>query len=189
MLCIIPARGGSRRIPNKNRKLFHGQPIIAYSIEAALDSNLFEAVYVSTDDEEIAKVANDYGALHIERLAGMAVDEVGTQTVMRYDLGRLEARHPDHFACCLYATAPLITVGELQRGFRDLVSIGLPYVMSTDHGGNDIGGFYFGFTHAFLSGTPLTPENTFYFPVEYDIDINTPEDWARAEKLYEEIYL
>jgi N-acylneuraminate cytidylyltransferase len=61
-LCIIPARGGSKRIPRKNIKNFLGKPIIAYSIEAALKSNLFDEVMVSTDDEEIAKVAIQYGA-------------------------------------------------------------------------------------------------------------------------------
>ena len=61
-ICIIPARGGSKRIPGKNIKLFLGKPIISYSIEAALSSNLFDEVMVSTDDEEIASVAKKYGA-------------------------------------------------------------------------------------------------------------------------------
>ena len=61
-LCIIPARGGSKRIPRKNIKPFMGKPIIAYSIEAALNSGLFDEVMVSTDDEEIANVAKKFGA-------------------------------------------------------------------------------------------------------------------------------
>ena len=61
-VCIIPARGGSKRIPKKNIKLFYGKPLIAYSIEVALDSGLFEKVVVSTDNEAIAKIAKKYGA-------------------------------------------------------------------------------------------------------------------------------
>ena len=61
-ICLIPARGGSKRIPRKNIKLFHGKPLIAWSIENAIKSDIFDQIYVSTDDDEIAQIAKEYGA-------------------------------------------------------------------------------------------------------------------------------
>lgn len=124
-LAIIPARGGSKRIPRKNIKDFLGKPIVAYSIEAALKSGLFEEVMVSTDDEEIAKIAKNYGAsvpfLRSERtsndVAGLAdvVEEVtnmySTLCDKKFD-----------YICCILSTSPLLTKQLLQCGFDELIT-------------------------------------------------------------------
>ena len=121
-LCIIPARGGSKRIPRKNIKDFLGKPIIAYSIETALQSGLFEEVMVSTDDKEIAEVAEQYGAkvpfLRSEENSG---DYATTADVLLEVLGQyknlgLSFEH----ACCIYATAPLIRIERLKEGMKKL---------------------------------------------------------------------
>lgn len=118
-LCIIPARGGSKRIPRKNIKPFMDKPIIAYSIEAALKSGLFEEVMVSTDDEEIADVARQYGAkVPFMRSAETANDFATTNDVllevlaMYNELGQVF----DHM-CCLYSTAPFVTSERLREAF------------------------------------------------------------------------
>ncbi len=186
MICIIPARGGSQRIPNKNIKLFHNKPIIAYSIHTALDSELFEQVYVSTDSAEIRDVALKCGALYLDRTLGYEEDDVGTQTVMANELRKFPSNW-DHYACCLYATAPMITTEDLHKGFMYLTSCGAPYAISVDSQNEDVGGFYFGFRYAFLTGVPLNKKTRVGIRVD-DIDINTLDDWTRAEDKYEELY-
>lgn len=118
-LCIIPARGGSKRIPRKNIKLFMDKPIIAYSIEAALKSGLFEEVMVSTDDEEIAEVARQYGAkVPFMRSAETANDFATTNDVLLEVLAMYKERGQvfDHM-CCLYSTAPFVTPMRLREAF------------------------------------------------------------------------
>ena len=118
-VCVIPARGGSKRIPRKNIRDFCGKPMIAWSIEAALESELFERVIVSTDDEEIADVARTWGAeVPFMRPAELADDHAGTDAVFLNALKFLESR--PQFACCLYATAPLVTTDDLKRGLEQL---------------------------------------------------------------------
>lgn len=118
-LAIIPARGGSKRIPRKNIKDFLGEPIIAYSIETALESGLFDEVMVSTDDGEIAGIAQDYGAeVPFMRSEGNADDYATTVDVLlevlkEYGKRNLEFDH----VCCLYPTAPFVTTEDLQKGF------------------------------------------------------------------------
>ena len=116
-VCIIPARGGSKRIPKKNIKLFCGKPIIAYSIETALKSNLFDRVIVSTDDEEIAKVSKKYGAEVQMRPKELADDHTGTGEVFEYALK--ECQDVD-FACMIYATAPFLKMEYLAKGLDRL---------------------------------------------------------------------
>lgn len=118
-IAIIPARGGSKRIPRKNIRLFLGKPVIAYSIEAALQSGLFEEVMVSTDDEEIAGVAREYGAkVPFMRSAETANDYATTADVMLEVLNTYEERGETFGrVCCIYATAPFITPGRLQEAF------------------------------------------------------------------------
>lgn len=109
-LCIIPARGGSKRIPRKNVKPFLGKPMLAYSIEAALATGLFDEVMVSTDDEEIAEVACKYGAkVPFMRSAETANDFATTTDVLNEVLlnYKKEGKEFDHF-CCIYATAPMV---------------------------------------------------------------------------------
>ena len=110
-LCIIPARGGSKRIPRKNIKLFMGKPILAYSIEAALKSNLFDEVMVSTDDEEIASIALCYGAkVPFMRSARTSNDYAGLSDVIDEVLHQYNeiGLHFDNW-CCILSTAPFVT--------------------------------------------------------------------------------
>ena len=121
-LCIIPARGGSKRIPRKNIKEFLGKPIIAYSIEAALKSGLFEEVMVSTDDQEIAAVAKQYGAsVPFMRSAETANDYATTADVLNEVLTEYKKRGQifDNL-CCIYATAPLIASQDIIDAYNRL---------------------------------------------------------------------
>ncbi len=123
-LCIIPARGGSKRIPRKNIKPFLGKPIIAYSIEAALKSGLFAEVMVSTDDEEIADVAKQYGAkVPFMRSAETASDFATTADVLKEVLAKYQelGQEFDNF-CCFYATAPLVQSEDVVSAFECLQS-------------------------------------------------------------------
>lgn len=118
-VAIIPARGGSKRIPRKNIRDFWGKPIIAYVIETALKSTLFDEVMVSTEDEEIAHIAVQYGAnVPFLRSAKNANDYAGTTDVLLEVLATYE-RKGQIFAhgCCLYPTAPLLTPELLHRGW------------------------------------------------------------------------
>lgn len=122
VIAIIPARGGSKRIERKNIKPFAGQPIIAYSIRAALQSGCFDEVMVSTDDEEIAEVARKYGAsVPFMRSAATSDDYATTADVIRevLDQYRLRGKEFDALAC-IYATAPFVTPQRLAEGFKIL---------------------------------------------------------------------
>lgn len=121
-LCIIPARGGSKRIPRKNIKDFLGKPIIAYSIEAALKSELFDEVMVSTDDEEIAEVAKHYGAkVPFMRSNKNADDFASTVDVLLEVLGEYKKLKFDcDNICCIYPTAPFISSKKLNEAFAIL---------------------------------------------------------------------
>jgi len=118
-LAIIPARGGSKRIPGKNIKDFLGKPIIAYSIETALESELFDEVMVSTDNKEIAKIAQDYGAkVPFMRSDENADDYATTVDVLLEVLAEYGKRNYDFDqVCCLYPTAPFVTKDDLKEGF------------------------------------------------------------------------
>lgn len=122
-VAIITARGGSKRIPRKNIKLFRGKPIIAYSIETALSSGLFDYVMVSTDDNEIAEVAKNYGAeVPFARSSETADDFAGTAEVILEVLTELKniGKQFDN-ACCIYPTAPFITKQTLEDSLNLLV--------------------------------------------------------------------
>lgn len=119
-LCIIPARGGSKRIPRKNIKYFMGKPIMAYSIEAAKASGLFDEVMVSTDDEEFAAVARQYGAsVPFLRSEKTSNDFAGTEDVMLEVLDEYKklGKEFDNF-CCLYSTAPFVTADRLKEAYE-----------------------------------------------------------------------
>jgi len=121
-IAIIPARGGSKRIPRKNIKEFYGKPLIAYSIQTALDSKLFEKVIVSTDDEEIAKIAQEYGAqTPFLRPAALSDDFTGTGAVVNHTLEYMKSLGEEYdFCCTIYATAPLLQKKFLIEGFEKL---------------------------------------------------------------------
>ncbi len=116
-IAIIPARGGSKRIPKKNIKNFLGKPLIAYSIETAQKSKLFEKIVVSTDDEEIARVALDFGAEVLKRPKELADDFTGTAEVTAHALKEYTGFE---FACTIYATAPFLQSIYLKDGLEEL---------------------------------------------------------------------
>lgn len=119
-LAIIPARGGSKRIPRKNIKDFLGKPIIAYSIETAIISGLYDEVMVSTDDEEIATVAKNYGAsVPFYRSKENSNDFASTMDVLNEVLLQyLELNQTFEQVCCIYPTAPFIKPNHLHEGYR-----------------------------------------------------------------------
>jgi pseudaminic acid cytidylyltransferase len=126
IVAVIPARGGSKRIPRKNIRPFAGKPIIAYSIAAARACGLFDRIIVSTDDEEIAGVARDCGAeTPFQRPPELSDDHTGTDPVTAHALTWLADHGQDaEFACCIYATAPFLQAADLRRGYEALVGTG-----------------------------------------------------------------
>ena len=114
-LCVIPARGGSKRIPRKNVKPFHGKPMIAWSIAAAIESGAFEHVIVSTDDAEIAEVAVAAGAqVPFMRPHDLSDDHTGTAPVIAHALAQAEEIWGvQEMVCCLYAAAPFVQAGDI----------------------------------------------------------------------------
>lgn len=190
-VAIIPARGGSVRIPRKNLRLFHGEPIIAYSIASALASGQFASVVVSTDDDEIDALARSLGASIVRRDASLSDDHVGTQAVMADALKKLRNRSgisPDQ-VCCLYATAPLVLASDLQSAvamFADPKNGRLTFSYTVGPDGKDAGAFYYGTPEEFGSDDALTDAATakIVLPAERVCDINTEDDWLRAEQMY-----
>lgn len=220
-VAIIPARGGSKRIPRKNLKLFDGVPMIVRSIETALTSRLFDEVVVSTDDEEIADMAQAHGAqVPFMRPASLADDFTGTAAVIAHALTELHERSFD-FACCIYATAPLLQGRFLRQGYEALrthpdksyafsvTGFGFPVqrALTLDEQGaltplypqfrdtrsqdlpeafQDAGQFYWGRREAWLRGDVLFSPKSLpvVLPRHLVQDIDTPEDWKRAEYLY-----
>ena len=218
-VAIIPARGGSKRIPRKNLLPFDGVPMIVRSIRTALDSGLFEQVVVSTDDADIAELALAHGAqVPFLRPAELADDFTGTAAVIVHALQQLPAFD---YACCVYATAPLLQARFLRQGFEllqqhpdkafafSVCSFGFPVqrALTLDGQGaltalypefrntrsqdlpeafQDAGQFYWGRREAWLRGDVL------YSPASLPVllprhlvqDIDTLEDWKRAEYLY-----
>jgi CMP-N-acetylneuraminic acid synthetase len=173
-VAIIPARGGSRRIPKKNIRPFHGRPIIAYSIEAAWNSGLFRNIIVSTDDDEIEREAFNRGASVFRRV--LDDGERGTQEVAAEVL---ESWRGFDYACCIYATAPMLTAQDLRNGFELLGE--RPYLYIP-------GIYYWGRAEAFARMAPLTDGIEVAPLEERFIDINTPEEWEMAERMYAELH-
>ena len=222
-VAIIPARGGSSRIARKNLKPFRGEPIIAHSIRAALRSELFDRVVVSTDDQEIAEVARAHGAeVPFVRPAALADDHATTAAVMVHALSTLQEQGcRAEFACCIYATAPLLQVKYLREGLSllqaspersfafSVCGFGFPVQRAlglTASGGlaplypqyretrsqdlppafQDAAQFYWGRSEAWLDGEVLFSERSVpvILPRHLVQDIDTEEDWRRAEFLY-----
>ena len=121
-IAVIPARGGSKRIPKKNIKDFYGKPLIAYSIEAAIASKLFAKVIVSTDDEAIALIAREYGAtVPFLRPKELSDDFTGTQDVISHAIAYLKDKDEVYeYVCTIYATAPLLQIEYLIKGYAAL---------------------------------------------------------------------
>ena len=221
-LAIIPARGGSKRIPRKNIKPFCGKPMIVWSIEAALRSACFDQVIVSTDDAEIAEIARQHGAdVPFMRPAELADDHAGTIPVIRHAIewSNRQGLNVEQ-ACCLYATAPFVMAEDLSRGLGVLqgnkcdyafavTSYAFPIqrairinddgrveMFSPEHFNtrsqdleeafHDAGQFYWGRAEAWLQGRPIFNPRALpvLLPRHRVQDIDTPEDWIRAEWLF-----
>lgn len=221
-IAVIPARGGSKRIPRKNIKEFCGKPMIAYSIEAALQSGCFDKVIVSTDDTEIAKVARRYGAeVPFVRPSELSNDYAGTIPVVRHAVEWFMQQGVDpQLVCCLYATAPFVIPKYLQQGLQQIIEKDADYAFTVtsyafpiqraikispelgvemfdsnnfntrsqdlEEAWHDAGQFYWGKAEAWLSekiifGSESTP---IILPRHLVQDIDTFEDWNRAEWLF-----
>lgn len=131
-LAVIPARGGSKRIPRKNIKPFGGQPMIAWSIQAALESQCFDRIIVSTDDDEIAQVAREYGTdVPFMRPPELSDDHTGTIPVIAHAV-QWQNTHGESASevCCIYATAPFLQASDLLRGLQLLLTTGADYAFS-----------------------------------------------------------
>lgn len=131
-VAVIPARGGSKRIPRKNIRDFCGKPMLAWSIDAALDSGCIDRVIVSTDDQEIAELARSCGAeVPFMRPASLADDYAGTTVVVQHAVQwLLEHGSQVDEVCCLYATAPFVTGEDLRRGLEQLTQSRALYAFS-----------------------------------------------------------
>lgn len=221
-LAVIPARGGSKRIPRKNIKNFADKPMIAWSIEAALESRCFDRVLVSTDDVEIADMAQSLGAeVPFVRPPELSDDHTGTTPVVAHAI-RWQGENgvPAAQVCCIYATAPFIQAQDIQSGLAQLQNSGADYAFSVtsyafpiqrairitseqrvemfqpDHfntrsqdleeAWHDAGQFYWGKASAWLAQTPVFSRHSspVYLPRHRVQDIDTPEDWVRAEWMF-----
>tara|TARA_R110000764_G_scaffold231797_3_gene323662 strand:+ start:4944 stop:5657 length:714 start_codon:yes stop_codon:yes gene_type:complete len=223
-LAVIPARGGSKRIPRKNIKHFCGKPMIAWSIEAAKNSGCFDVIMVSTDDEAIAEVARAHGAtVPFMRPASLADDYTGTIPVIRHAIQWFveQGQAPD-YVCCVYATAPFLLPKYLQDGMaafaeRDpqvdyafsvtsypfpiqrairVTEAGRVKMFNAEHFNtrsqdleeafHDAGQFYWGRAEAWSKGSMIFgPDSTPVILPRYRVqDIDTPEDWFRAELMF-----
>lgn len=191
IIAVIPARGGSRRIPGKNIRPFHGRPIIEYSIGAAKAAGLFSRIYVSTDSPAIASAAYRAGVEVSHRPHRLAVDAVGTQEVTRdvvhRQMGAGMIGDPVNYVCCIYATAPLMHYMDLIEGYALLRHSGAPYAYSVGPDGQDAGQWYWGTVEAYLASVSLDYGRKYPLSANRTCDINTEDDWARAERLYDAV--
>lgn len=125
-ICVIPARGGSKRIPRKNIKLFKGRPVIAYAIDAAKETNLFKHVLVSSDDEEIAEIAAKLGAETLyPRPAYLSSDTTPTAPVIEHAISScIDLYGTPNYVCCIYPATPLIAEKDISGAFKFMLSCG-----------------------------------------------------------------
>ena len=222
IVAVIPARGGSKRISRKNVRDFCGKPMIAWSIEAAITSGCFDRIIVSTDDSEIAGIAEAWGAeVPFIRPVELADDYTGTIPVIRHAVEWLDQNEaPVQYACCLYATAPFVSAEDLREGLRLIKTSRSSYAFSVtsyafpiqrairitekgrvamfspehfqtrsqdlEEAWHDAGQFYWGTSKAWceeraIFGVDSVPVK---LPRHRVQDIDTPEDWFRAEWLF-----
>lgn len=131
-IAIIPARGGSKRIPRKNIKLFIQKPIIAYSIIAAINSKIFDKIIVSTEDDEIAEVSKKYGAeIPFIRPTNLADDHTPTIDVINHSIRHLKKNNlKPELVCCIYPTAPFINIKDIINGYEKIKNYQWSFVFS-----------------------------------------------------------
>ena len=226
-ICVIPARGGSKRIPRKNIKKFNGKPIIAYSIETALASSCIDQVIVSTDDQKISEVAKEYGAqVPFIRPEKLSTDYIATNPVISHAVEWMED-HGNHIdaVCCLYATAPFVQTDTISDAYENFINlkadfcftvtsfpfpiqralkidksnkVGMFYPENLNTRSQDLqeayhdaGQFYWGTKLAFNSDASILSEIVIpYILPRYLVqDIDTLEDWKRAEIMYKAMQL
>lgn len=221
-IAVIPARGGSKRIPRKNIKPFAGKPMIAYAIAAARESGVFDRVIVSTDDAEIAAIAAVEGAeLPFTRPPELADDHTPTVPVIAHAITACRAIGWDvTHACCIYPGVPLIDAKDIGRAWQLLEGSGsagysfpvaefpsaIQRALRRGDGGAvapfdaahvntrtqdlepayyDAGQFYWGGAEAWLAGLSIHANGrAIVLPSWRVVDIDTPEDWERAEAMY-----
>jgi N-acylneuraminate cytidylyltransferase len=221
-LAIIPARGGSKRIPKKNIKNFHGKPIIAYSIEALLNSNMLDKVIVSTDDVEIAEVAKKYGAeVPFMRPSDISDDFATTGDVIKHAVEWFNQKGDTiELVCCLYATSPFVKMNDISESIK-LLTLDTKCVFSAaefsypifrsfklddsnvpsmfwpenftersqdlESAYHDAGMFYIAKPEFFVDNKLIFAEHSkaCLIPHYRVQDIDTPEDWIRAEIMYD----
>jgi len=219
---IIPARGGSKRIPGKNIKPFAGKPIIGWVIDAAARSGLFERIIVSTDDEEVAAIAVECGAeVPFLRPAELADDHTGIIEVVQHSIAWMQEENiPVEHVCCMLATAPFIQPDILSKALDRLIELQAQYAFSVTEYAfpiqrairinsdgrvealwpeniatrsqdledvyHDAGQFYWGTTQAWVQGEAIFSSGS--VPIKlprYRVqDIDTSEDWTRAELMF-----
>ncbi|WP_028604267.1 pseudaminic acid cytidylyltransferase [Ottowia thiooxydans] len=223
-LAIIPARGGSKRIPRKNIKLFCGKPMLAWSIEAARSSGCFDRIIVSTDDAEIAAIAQQCGAeVPFTRSPALSDDHTGVTAVIAHAIAWMNANGPEQvaLACCIYATAPFVSATDLRRGLDTLVQENCDYALAVtsfpfpiqrairltanrriemfspeyfttrsqdlEEAWHDAGQFCWGKASAWLTNMPVFAQGAspVILPRHRVQDIDTPEDWHRAEVMFQ----
>ena len=221
-VAVIPARGGSKRIPRKNIKQFCGRPIIAWSIDVAKQSGLFERIIVSTDDKEIAEIAKSYGAeVPFMRSVELSNDYAGTTEVIADAVSWMHEHswHPEAI-CCIYPTSVFLLVNDLKKGFDVLSTGNWLYAFSVtdfespifrsfiEHpdGGvemcfpdyfekrsqdlpvafHDAAQFYWGKPEAWINQLNIFDfhSNPINIPNYRVFDIDTMEDWQRAELMF-----
>lgn len=221
-VAIIPARGGSKRIPRKNIRPFAGRPMIEYAVDLARYSGLFARIVVSTDSDEVATLAEQAGAdVPFRRPGELAEDHTTTAAVLEHALGALDARAQYDYACCIYPATPFTTPDDLRAGLafvadggaassfavagfaapiwralerrpdgsmamvwpehRDTRSQDLPEAF------HDAGQFYWMPVVGFLDAPVLLTESSrgVVFERWRAHDIDTEEDWLRAEAIYQ----
>lgn len=194
MICVIPAKATSRRVPGKNIRAFFGKPMMAYSIETAKRAGVFERILVSTDDDAVANVAWKYGAEPWTRRAELTEDRFGPLDVAANLISQFEYRedlHPE-FVCVLTATSPLVTAGDLHDGLRILrerPEAHYAFGMGTEPP-KDSGSWYWCRAWPLSRGTPLVGPATVMvaMPPERTCDINEESDWQRCEEMYAALY-
>lgn len=193
-LAVIPAKGTSRRIPGKNLKDFLGQPIIAYSIAIAKKVGLFTHICVSTEDGGVVEIAKRYGAEIVKRpfeLAEKYHPDCGTHEVTRHaTLAYLKGGVDIEQVCCIYPCAPLVLPKDIWQGYEAMQRPGAWWAYPTGPDGQDAGAWYWGWAQSYVDRLPMpmdgSSEHVWQVPIpaERCCDINTPEDWTRAEQLY-----
>ena len=224
-LCIIPARGGSKRIPKKNIRFFCGKPIIQWSIEAALESECFDKVIVSTDSQEISKVSKRIGAeVPFIRPKSLSDDYTATAPVINHAIEFMKQKHGNiEYVCCIYATAPFVEPDYIRDGLKKIIDTNANFSFSVtsfpfpiqraikltkdqksqmffpenlnkrsqdlEDAFHDAGQFYWGKSSAWLEGKSMFDDNS--IPIEiprYKVqDIDSEEDWQRAELMFKAI--